>query len=287
MSGTEDVLEVLLTHISLCQRDSRHSPPADTANKDDKVMQLILASDVASNKSPLAMAISTGAAMKVYILVKHAPMAIVWTAHGCEDCAIQTALNMCRNPDAIGAHEVCYNTTPCPASSHHSATEALPVTFHTVQVLNAMLVGVIESRISSATLLTARLLSSGAAVDTWAPSGLSALMSASSTNQVEVMAMLMTGRDAQNSNSASQRMSGAAADLELADAQGRTALMHAVMNDCVEAVDLLLTHHARVRAFVFNLTVRHMVFSMYSLVCLYKNFRCAGPCCRSFRQRSY
>lgn len=109
-----------------------------------------------------------------------------------------------------------------------------------------MLVGVIESKSPLASSLTKRLLSSGAAADTWAPSGLSALMSASSTMQTEVAALLIAGSAAQERSCLLQQRSGTGATIELADAQGRTALMHAAMNNCVPAIRLLLAHGAQV-----------------------------------------
>lgn len=107
-----------------------------------------------------------------------------------------------------------------------------------------MLVGVIESKSPLASSLTKRLLSSGAAADTWAPSGLSALMSAISTGQTEVAALLIAGSAAQERPL--QQPPGTGADIELADAHGHTALMHAAMNDCVPAIRLLLAHGAQV-----------------------------------------
>lgn len=60
------------------------------------------------------------------------------------------------------------------------------------------------------------------------------------------MALLISGvKDQQRS--VAKRNLGAGADLQLADAHGRTALMHAAMNDCADAVQLLLAHGAQVR----------------------------------------
>lgn len=118
-----------------------------------------------------------------------------------------------------------------------------------MQVINAMLVGVIESKSPLAASLTKRLLAAGAAADTWSPRGLSALMSASSTNQTKVMALLISGCRSQHrclTHRYTHNASGTGADLQLADAQGRTALMHATMNNCVAAVQLLLANGAQV-----------------------------------------
>jgi Ankyrin repeats (3 copies) len=114
-----------------------------------------------------------------------------------------------------------------------------------LQVLNAMMLGVIESDSPMDVALTKRLLTAGAAADTWAPSGLSALMIASSLGKVEVMELLINRQRDACDAVASEEYDGA--DVQLADGQRRTALIHAAEKNNVAAIQLLLTHGAQVQ----------------------------------------
>jgi ankyrin repeat protein len=144
-------------------------------------------------------------------------------------------------------------------------------------VLNAMLLGVIESDSPVATAFTKTLLLKGAAADTWAPSGLSALMIAAAKNKTNIMELLINNQGtaaAEQNGSATEtgeagekgakrtggKASTAAAasaaggvakdgsDVQLPDGQRRTALMHAAAGDHLEAIQLLLNHGAEARS---------------------------------------
>ena len=123
-----------------------------------------------------------------------------------------------------------------------------------MQVLNAALVAATESATPMHVHLAKQLLAVGAAADTWAPSGLSVLMVASRSSEVALMAALLRG--GASTDAASSRGTGqpavagqpaAGADVHLADALGRTALMHAAAHDQLEAAELLVAHGAQVR----------------------------------------
>lgn len=114
-----------------------------------------------------------------------------------------------------------------------------------VQILNAALVGATESSTTMHAHLAKQLLGVGAAADTWAPSGLSALMIASSLNKVDLMATLLHGGQSA-AQDASKGEAFVGADIHLADAHGRTALMHAAASDHVEAVEVLVENGAQV-----------------------------------------
>jgi ankyrin repeat protein len=122
-----------------------------------------------------------------------------------------------------------------------------------MQILNAALIGATESSAEMHLQLAQQLLAAGAATDTWAPCGLSALMIASSLNKVDLMAALLHGSKTtmkgvmQGSETCKAALG---ADVHLADALGRTALMHAVAHDCLEAAELLVEHGAQVRSHV-------------------------------------
>eukprot|EP00892_Ulva_mutabilis_P011772 jgi/Ulvmu1/8968/UM005_0059.1 len=214
-AGTDGILEEVLKHLSAyCSTQPATVPPSE----DDQFLQLMLSPDSVSHQSPMEMAITGNSAMKVYLLIKYNPWAIVWTAHKEAQDAVAIAMSTLKGPKKSKL----------------------------IEVLNAMLAGAIESTNPLAPLFIKRLLSSGAATDAWAPNGLSALMSTSSTNQTEVMALLMSGMDDQKDDRPQQ--AGAGADLRLADAQGLTALMHAASSNSTEAVQLLLAHGAQVSA---------------------------------------
>lgn len=120
-----------------------------------------------------------------------------------------------------------------------------------MQVLNAALVAATESATPMHVHLAKQLLAVGAAADTWAPSGLSVLMIASSLNEVVLMAALLQGGGpAARGTRPGAAVAGhpaAGADVHLADALGRTALMHAAAHDRLAAVELLVAHGAQVR----------------------------------------
>jgi ankyrin repeat protein len=119
-----------------------------------------------------------------------------------------------------------------------------------------------------ATAFTKVLLLKGAAADTWAPSGLSALMISAATNKIDIMELLIMNQGA-GTCSASRATDAPTpvecglhrnggkqhgsplqldgADVRLLDGQKRTALMHAASNDHIEAIELLLAHGAQVR----------------------------------------
>lgn len=105
MVGTEDILQMVLEYISLNQ-SKQPSLQTAAAPKQDELLQLMLAPDRASKKSPFGMAILAGEAMKVYLFVKHEPLGTVWTAHQSDACAIQIASSMLRGPKKCRASEV-------------------------------------------------------------------------------------------------------------------------------------------------------------------------------------
>jgi ankyrin repeat protein len=136
-----------------------------------------------------------------------------------------------------------------------------------VQILNAALVGTTESCAPAHGEVAKRLLAIGAAADTWAPSGLSALMVASSLNKAELMDTLLRGADdsAWRGDAACDSPAGAAsANVHIADAMGRTALMHAASHNHVEAVEILLKHGAQVRVFASHACMLRAVASVCS-----------------------
>lgn len=103
-----------------------------------------------------------------------------------------------------------------------------------------------------ATAFTKTLLIKGAAADTWAPSGRSALMIAAAQNKTAIMELLIQNHGSCAGDTAASNAKPAAvamlagADVQLLDGQKRTALMHAAMSDHMEAVTLLLEHGAQV-----------------------------------------
>ena len=106
--------------------------------------------------------------------------------------------------------------------------------------------------------LAKQLLAVGAAADTWAPSGLSVLMVASRRNEVGLMSALLNGgastAGAPSRGAAVAGQPAVGADVHLADALGRTALMHAAAHDRLEAAELLTAHGAQVRHFAATLS---------------------------------
>ena len=83
-----------------------------------------------------------------------------------------------------------------------------------------MLLGCIESNSPVAAAFTKSLLLRGAAADTWAPSGLSALMIAAAANKTDIMELLITNRGpaTASGNGASARSSSGSAHTAAAPA---------------------------------------------------------------------
>jgi len=106
MVGSEGILQMVLEYISLNSQCRRPSSQTAAAPKQDELLWLMLAPDKTLNKSPFGMAILAGAAMKVFLLVKHEPLATVWTAHQSDACAVQIASSMLKGPKKCRAREV-------------------------------------------------------------------------------------------------------------------------------------------------------------------------------------
>lgn len=139
---------------------------------------------------------------------------------------------------------VVFTLAPC-----QQQPVTLLILFACMQILNAALVGATESSTPMHVPVAKQLLAVGAAADTWAPSGLSALMIASSLNKVELMAALLRGGESAAQAASHGAVAGqpaAGADVHLADALGRTAVMHAAAHDQLEAAELLVEHGAQV-----------------------------------------
>lgn len=141
-------------------------------------------------------------------------------------------------------HGACIVVTlRCPYS-----TAMLCASILSMQVLNAMLLGCIESTSPMAAEFTKTLLSKGAAADTWAPGGLSALMLAASENKVDIMELLLNGQSSADGEGGSRPPTApGTADVQLLDGQRRTALMLAASGDHLLAVELLIRHGSQVR----------------------------------------
>jgi Ankyrin repeats (3 copies) len=194
-----------------------------------------------------------------YDSVQVDPWAIMYTAGLPDVSAMQLAVEqMAAVPGKIKTSEVRigFNALPiCLYSqnvesrcSGHKAGGAHVMAFRllpALQVLNAMLLGALESNSPMDAVFTKRLLTAGAAADTWAPSGLSALMIASRRNKVQMMELLINRQKDAPAAAPCSEYEGA--DVQLADGHRRTALMHAAEKDHLDAIQLLLAHGAQVQ----------------------------------------
>lgn len=117
MVGNLNIFEAVVEHMSVKCQSSRSSPSSDAPSKDTKFLQLMLSSNMISKPSPMALAISDGAAMKVYVLVKHDPRAVVWTAHKGDSSAITIASNMLKGQIKGSTSKVLSYTSSMPCCS--------------------------------------------------------------------------------------------------------------------------------------------------------------------------